>query len=86
MDIAALERLGFEITLGAYLISSILFILYLSTKKRRLLDMGFTLVSFGFAFQTLALITRWFYAVGEHLRSHVVFCLDYSRGISRTKR
>jgi cytochrome c-type biogenesis protein CcsB len=62
MDIAAIERLGFEIALGAYLISSILFIFYLSTKKRRLVDMGFTLVGFGFAFQTLALITRWFYA------------------------
>jgi len=62
MDIAALERLGFEIALGAYLISSIIFILYLSTKKRRLAAMGFTLVGFGFAFQTLALITRWFYA------------------------
>ncbi len=62
MDIATLERLGFEIALGAYLISSILFILYLSSKKRRLADMGFTLTAFGFAFQTLALITRWFYA------------------------
>src|SRR5665647_3148167 len=62
MDIAAIERLGFEIALGAYLISSILFILYLSSKKRRLADMGFTLTAFGFAFQTLALITRWFYA------------------------
>jgi cytochrome c-type biogenesis protein CcsB len=62
MDIAALERLGFEIAVGAYLISSILFILYLSSKKRRLADMGFTLIGFGFAFQTLALITRWFYA------------------------
>ncbi len=62
MDIAALERLGFEIALGTYLISSILFILYFSTKKRRLAEMGFTLVCFGFAFQTLALATRWFYA------------------------
>lgn len=62
MDIAALERLGFEIALGAYLISSIIFILYFSTKKRRLAEMGFTLVGFGFAFQTLALATRWFYA------------------------
>jgi cytochrome c-type biogenesis protein CcsB len=62
MDIAAVERLGFEIALGAYLISSILFILYLSSKKRRLVDMGFTLIGFGFSFQTLALITRWFYA------------------------
>jgi cytochrome c-type biogenesis protein CcsB len=62
MDIAALERLGFEIALGAYLMSSIFFILYLSTKKQRLADMGFTLIGFGFAFQTLALITRWFYA------------------------
>jgi cytochrome c-type biogenesis protein CcsB len=61
MDIVALERLGFEIALGAYLISSILFILYLSTKKRRFSDMGFTLIVFGFVFQTLALITRWFY-------------------------
>lgn len=62
MDIATLEHLGFEIALGVYLVSSILFILYLSTKKRRLADMGFTLIGFGFAFQTLALITRWFYA------------------------
>ena len=62
MDIPALERLGFEIALGAYLISSILFIFYLSSKKRRLVHMGFTLIGFGFAFQTLALITRWFYA------------------------
>jgi cytochrome c-type biogenesis protein CcsB len=62
MDIAALEHLGFEIALGAYLISSILFILYFSTKKRRLAEMGFTLVGFGFAFQTLALAARWFYA------------------------
>ncbi len=62
MDIAALEHLGFEIALGAYLVSSILFILYLSTKKRRLVDTGFTLIGFGFAFQTLALIIRWFYA------------------------
>ncbi|MGZ4928332.1 MAG: c-type cytochrome biogenesis protein CcsB [Halobacteriota archaeon] len=62
MDIAALEHLGFEIAIGAYLISSILFILYLSSKKRRLADTGFTLTAFGFAFQTLALVTRWFYA------------------------
>ncbi len=62
MDIAALEQLGFEIALGTYLISSILFILYFSTKKRRLAEMGFTLVCFGFAFQTFALATRWFFA------------------------
>jgi len=62
MDIAAIEHLGFEIALGAYLVSSIIFIFYLSTKKRRLADMGLTLIGFGFAFQTLALITRWFYA------------------------
>jgi cytochrome c-type biogenesis protein CcsB len=62
MDVAAIEHLGFEIALGAYLISSLLFIIYLSTKKQRLADMGFTLVGFGFAFQTIALIARWFYA------------------------
>jgi cytochrome c-type biogenesis protein CcsB len=62
MDIAALESLGFEIAFGTYFIASILFFLYFSTKKRRLAEMGFTLVAFGFAFQTLALATRWFYA------------------------
>jgi len=62
MDTAALEHLGFEIALGTYLISSILFILYFSLKRRRLAEMGFSLALFGFAFQTLALATRWLYA------------------------
>ena len=61
MDAAALEHLGFEIALGTYLISSVLFVLYFSIKKRRLAEMGFTLALFGFAFQTLALATRWLY-------------------------
>lgn len=62
MDAVALEHLGFEIALGTYLISSVLFILYFSIKKRRLVEMGFTLALFGFAFQTLALASRWLYA------------------------
>jgi cytochrome c-type biogenesis protein CcsB len=62
MDAAALEHLGFEIALGTYLISSFLFVLYFSTKRQRLAEMGFTLAVSGFGFQTLALATRWLYA------------------------
>lgn len=62
MDAAALEHLGFEIALGTYLISSVVLILHFATKKRRLAEMGFNLVAFGFAFQTIALALRWFYA------------------------
>jgi len=62
MDAVALEHLGFEIALGTYLVASVLFILYFSIKKRRLAEMGFTLTLFGFAFQTLALASRWLYA------------------------
>lgn len=62
MDTVLYEHLGFEIALGTYLLSSIFFILYVSIKKRRLGAMGITLVFFGFAFQTLALVDRWFYA------------------------
>ena len=62
MDTAAIEHLGFEIALGTYLISSIILILHFSTKKRRFAEMGFTLIAFGFIFQTIALTSRWFYA------------------------
>ncbi|MDD1721296.1 MAG: c-type cytochrome biogenesis protein CcsB [Euryarchaeota archaeon] len=61
MDIATYEQLGFEIALGTYLLSSILFILYVSMKKERLGSMGLTLAFFGFAFETIALANRWFY-------------------------
>jgi len=62
MDAATLEHLGFEIALGTYLISSVLFVLYFSEKRRRLAEMGFFLALFGFIFQTIALASRWFYA------------------------
>jgi len=62
MDMVAFEHLGFEIALGTYLLASILFVLYVSIKKRRLGAMGVALVFFGFVFQTFALIDRWFYA------------------------
>ena len=71
MDAAALEHLGFEIALGTYLISSVLFVLYFSIKKRRLAEMGFTLALFGFAFQTLALATRWLYAATRLGSAHM---------------
>jgi cytochrome c-type biogenesis protein CcsB len=62
VDAAALEYLGFEIALGTYLISSVVFILHFSTRKRRFAEMGFSLIAFGFIFQTIALALRWFYA------------------------
>lgn len=62
MDIAAYEQLGFGVALGAYLLSSILFILYAATKKQQIGSMGLILAFFGFALQTVALANRWFYA------------------------
>ncbi len=58
---AASAQFGFGIALGTYLLSSLLFIFYAATKKRRLGSMGLILTFFGFVFQTVALASRWFY-------------------------
>ncbi len=61
MNVPAYEQLGFGIALGAYLLSSVFFILYAAMKKPQLGSMGLILTFFGFAFQTVALAGRWFY-------------------------
>ncbi len=61
MDITAYEQVGFEIALGTYLLSSILFILYAGLKRRQFGSMGLMLAFFGFGFQTAALALRWYY-------------------------
>ncbi len=61
MDFTGYEQLGFGIALGTYLLSSVLFILFAAFKKKQLGSMGLILAFFGFAFQTVALTTRWLY-------------------------
>ena len=62
MNLVNYEMFGFEIAVGAYLLCSLLFVFYFITKKKGLDGMAFTLVAFGFAFQTYALGIRWLYA------------------------
>lgn len=62
MDLVNYEMFGFEIAVGAYLLSSLLFVFYFVTKKKGLDGIAFTLAAFGFAFQTFALGIRWLYA------------------------
>lgn len=62
MNLVNYEIFGFEIAVGAYLLCSLLFVFYFITKKMGLDSMAFTLVAFGFVFQTYALGIRWLYA------------------------
>jgi cytochrome c-type biogenesis protein CcsB len=61
MNLLSYEMFGFEVALGAYLLCSLLFIVYFITKKAGLGGMAFTLAAFGFIIQTYALGIRWFY-------------------------